>query len=46
MALTGLPCSMLFADMVLRKAKQERLPFLSRIWGIILIVLTYIFMIL
>jgi len=46
MALTGLPFSMLFANMVLRKAKQERLPFLSRIWGIILIVLTYIFMIL
>jgi len=46
MALIGLPCSMLFANMVLRKTKQERLPFLSRIWGIILIFLTYIFMIL
>jgi undecaprenyl-diphosphatase len=45
MALIGLPCSMLFANMVLRKTKQERLPFLSRIWGIILILLTYIFMI-
>jgi membrane-associated phospholipid phosphatase len=45
MALIGLPCSMLFANMVLRKTKQERLPFLSRIWGIILIILTYIFMI-
>ena len=46
MALIGLPCSMLFANMVLRKTKQERLPFLSRIWGIILILLTYIFMLL
>ena len=45
MALIGLPCSMLFANMVLRKIKQERLPFLSRIWGIILVILTYIFMI-
>jgi undecaprenyl-diphosphatase len=46
MALVGLPFSMLFANMVLRKIKQERLPFLSRIWGIILILLTCIFMLL
>ena len=46
MALIGLPCAMLFANMVLRKTKQERLPFLSKIWGILLIFLTYIFMIL
>jgi membrane-associated phospholipid phosphatase len=46
MALVGLPCSMLFANMVLRKIKQERLPFLSRIWGIVLILLTCIFMLL
>jgi membrane-associated phospholipid phosphatase len=45
MALVGLPCSMLFADMVLRKIKQEQLPFVSRIWGILLIFLTFIFMI-
>ena len=45
MALVGLPFSMLFANMVLRKTKQERLPFLSRIWGILLIFLTYVFMI-
>ena len=45
-ALIGLPCSMLFANMVLRRINQERLPFLSRIWGIILIFLTYLFMIL
>jgi membrane-associated phospholipid phosphatase len=44
-ALIGLPCSMLLANVVLRKAKQERLPFLSRIWGTLLIFLTYIFMI-
>lgn len=46
MALTGLPFSMLFANMVLRRTNQERLPFLSRIWGILLIFLTYVFMIL
>jgi undecaprenyl-diphosphatase len=45
MALTGLPFSMLFANMVLRRTNQERLPFLSRIWGILLIFLTYVFMI-
>jgi undecaprenyl-diphosphatase len=46
MALIGLPCSMLFANMVLRRTNQERLPFLSKIWGILLIFLTYVFMIL
>jgi undecaprenyl-diphosphatase len=46
MALIGLPLSMLFANMVLRRTNQERLPFLSRIWGILLIFLTYVFMIL
>ncbi len=45
MALIGLPLSMLFASMALRKMKQEQLPFLSKIWGGILIFLTYIFMI-
>jgi membrane-associated phospholipid phosphatase len=43
-ALIGLPFSMLFANMVLRRTNQERLPFLSRIWGILLIFLTYVFM--
>jgi len=46
MALIGLPFSMLFANMVLRKAKQEQLPFLSKIWGILLIFLTWVFIIL
>jgi membrane-associated phospholipid phosphatase len=45
-ALIGLPFSMLFANMVLRKTNQERLPFLSKIWGILLIYLTIVFMIL
>ena len=45
MALTGLPLSMLFANMVLRKTNQERLPFMSKIWGMLLIFLTYVFMI-
>jgi hypothetical protein len=42
-ALIGLPLSMLFANMVLRKAKQEQLPFLSIVWGILLIFLTAVF---
>jgi membrane-associated phospholipid phosphatase len=46
MALIGLPFSMLLANMVLQRTNQERLPFLSRIWGILLIFLTYVFMIL
>jgi len=46
MALIGLPCSMFLANMVLRRTNQERLPLLSRIWGILLIFLTYVFMIL
>jgi membrane-associated phospholipid phosphatase len=45
MALIGLPLSMLFTSMALRKMKQEKLPLLSKIWGLILIFLTYIFMI-
>jgi len=43
-ALIGLSYSMLFANIVFRKIKQEQLPFLSRIWGILLIFLTYVFM--
>ena len=46
MALIGLPLSMLFANMILQKNKQEQLPFLSKIWGLVLIFMTYIFMIL
>ncbi len=46
MALICLPISMMFANMVLRKAKQEQLPFLSKIWGVLLIFLTCVFMVL
>ena len=46
MALTGLPFSMFFANMVLRRINQERLPLLSKVWGMLLIFLTYVFMIL
>jgi undecaprenyl-diphosphatase len=46
MALVGLPVSMSFANLILRKIKQERLPLLSKIWGLLLIFLTYMFMIL
>jgi len=46
MALVGLPLSMLFANLLLRKMPPERLPLLSKIWGLLLIVLTYLFMLL
>jgi undecaprenyl-diphosphatase len=45
-ALVGLPLSMLFANMVLSKARQDQLLRLSIIWTILLIVLTAIFMVL
>jgi undecaprenyl-diphosphatase len=43
-ALIGLPVSMMFANMVLRKAKQEKLPTLSIVWGLLLVFLTAVFM--
>ena len=44
MALVGLPLTMIFANMVLRKSSQERLPTLSIIWGFILVFLTLVFL--
>jgi undecaprenyl-diphosphatase len=44
MALIGLPLSMMFANMLLHKMKQEQLPKLSYIWGVLLIFLTWVFM--
>ena len=44
MALIGLPLSMMFANMLLRRMKQEQLPRLSIIWGLLLIFLTWVFM--
>ena len=44
MALIGLPLSMMFANMVLRKASQEKLPALSIVWGFLLGFLTLLFM--
>ena len=46
MALIGLPFSMMFANMVLRKSNQEMLPTLSLVWGFLLIFLTAVFIIL
>lgn len=46
MALIGLPFSMMFANMILRKITQEKLPILSRIWGALLIFLIIVFIIL
>jgi len=45
-AFIGLPLSMLFANMVLRKTKQEQLFKLSMVWTILLIFLTVILTIL
>jgi membrane-associated phospholipid phosphatase len=44
MALVGLPLSMMFANMLLRKMKQEQLPKLSYVWGFLLVFLTLVFM--
>jgi undecaprenyl-diphosphatase len=44
MALIGLPLSMMFAHMPLRKMKQEQLPKLSYVWGFLLIFLTLVFL--
>ena len=44
MALIGLPLSMMFANMLLRRMKQEQLPKLSYIWGFLLIFLVWVFM--
>jgi len=46
MALIGLPFSMMFANMILRKITQEKLPTLSKVWGVLLIFLIFVFMIL
>jgi len=43
-ALIGLPLSMMFANMLLRKMKQEQLPMLSYVWGFLLIFLTLVFL--
>lgn len=45
MALIGLPFSMMFANMLLRKMKQEQLPKLSYIWGFLLVFLTWVFIV-
>ncbi len=42
-ALIGLPLTMLFAHMILKQATQEQLPMMSKIWGVLLIVLSVIF---
>jgi membrane-associated phospholipid phosphatase len=44
MALIGLPLSIMFANMLLRKMKQEQLTKLSYIWGFLLIFLTWVFL--
>lgn len=44
MALIGLPLSMMFANKLLGRMKQEQLPMLSTIWGFLLIFLTWVFM--
>ena len=46
MAFIGLPFSMMFANMVFRKVKQEQLPMLSYVWGFLLIFLTAVFLVL
>ncbi len=44
MGLVGLPLSMAFANMLLRRMKKEMLPRLSYVWGFLLVFLTWIFL--
>jgi membrane-associated phospholipid phosphatase len=44
MALIGLPLTMLFAHMILKQSTQEQLPMMSKIWGVLLIAMSIIFM--
>lgn len=42
-ALICLPLTMLFAHMILKQSTQEQLPMMSKIWGLLLIALSVIF---
>ena len=41
----GLPFTMLFANMILKQVKLEKLPFMSKVWGVLLLLLTFIFLV-
>jgi len=43
-AFIGLPLSMMFANRLLGNMKQEQLPKLSYLWGVLLIFLTWVFL--
>ena len=43
-AVIGFPLTMMFANMILRKMKQEQLPKMSYVWGFLLIFLTLVFL--
>ena len=43
-ALIGLPLTMIFSNMVLKQSSQEQLPMMSKIWGVLLVALSVIFM--
>ena len=45
MAFVGFPFTMLFANMVLQHVDEEKLPKLRIVWGVLLVVLTAIFMV-
>ena len=44
MGIVGLPFTMLFANLILKRIKPEKLPILSIVWGVLLVFLTIIFM--
>lgn len=44
MAVIGFPLTMMFANMIFQQTKAEQLPLLSKLWGILLIFLTALFM--
>lgn len=44
MGIIGLPFTMLLAKFLLKRMKTEQLPILSKVWGVLLIILTIVFM--
>lgn len=44
MGLVGFPLSMSFANMILKQTNDKQLPILSKVWGVLLIFLTLVFM--
>jgi len=44
MGIIGFPFAMLFANMILKQTQPEQLAMLSKVWGLLLIILVMVFM--